>query len=201
MNILKKDLAPITGQAWDEIELQSERVIKEFLTGRTFADVNGPKGIDLGAISTGRLKIPPNQHIEGVNVGIREVMPLIEVRKPFTLDLWELDNSSRSADDIDLSSLEKAAQQMAAFEDQCLYYGVKYTDSPGLLNAMEGKPMKVSPDTSDFMRAVAEQLASFKKEAVEGPYTMILPDQVWIELVSNSTAYPFLKLLKEIIII
>ncbi len=96
---------------WDEIELQSERIIKEFLTGRTFADVNGPRGIELGAISTGRLQIPSNQPKEGVNVGIREVIRLIEVRKPFTLDLSELDNSSRSADDIDLRSLEKAAQQ------------------------------------------------------------------------------------------
>jgi len=199
MNILKKGLAPITEQAWNEIELQSERVIKAFLTGRSFADVNGPRGIELGAISTGRLQIPPNQSKTGVNIGIREVMPLIEIRKPFTLELWELDNSSRNAKDIDLSALEKAAKQMAAFEDQCFYYGVKHTHSPGLFNARDIKPTKVSLNIPDFMRALAEQLASFKQEAIDGPFSMILPDQVWIELVGMSTAYPFHKLLKDVI--
>lgn len=29
MNILKRSLAPITDKAWEEIELQSERVIRE----------------------------------------------------------------------------------------------------------------------------------------------------------------------------
>jgi len=199
MNILKKDLAPITGTAWDEIELQSERVIKEYLTGRRITDVLGPAGIDLGAISTGRLLVPSDQSKEGVQVGIREVIPLIEVRKPFTLDLWELDNASRGANDLDLEVIEKAAQQMAGFEDQCLYYGFDNNIAPGLLNAVAEKPVKVLLNTSDFLRVVTDQVISLQKKAVEGPYTMILPEKAWIQLVGDSTSYPFKLLLKEII--
>jgi uncharacterized linocin/CFP29 family protein len=199
MNILKKGLAPITENAWDEIKLQSERVIKEYLTGRKISDVIGPAGIELGAISTGRLLVPSDQSKEGVKIGIREVIPLMEVRKPFTLDLWELDNASRGASDLDLRTIEKAAQQMAGFEDQCLYYGFDNNIAPGLLNAVEEKPVKVKLNTSDFLRVVADQVTSLQQSAVEGPYTMILPDKVWIKLVGDSTSYPFKLLLKEII--
>lgn len=199
MNILKKDLAPITENAWNEIELQSERVINEYLTGRKISQLIGPAGIELGAISTGRLLVPSDQSKDGVQIGIREVIPLMEVRKPFTLDLWELDNASRGASDLDLGVIEKAAQQMAGFEDQCLYYGFDNNIAPGLMNAVDEKPLKVKLNTSDFLRAVADQVSSLQRNAVEGPYTMILPVRAWINLVGDSTTYPFKLLLKEII--
>lgn len=199
MNILKNDLAPITENAWNEIESQSKRVLNEYLTGRKISDVIGPSGIELGAISTGRLLIPSDQSKEGVNIGIREVIPLIEVRKPFTLDLWELDNASRGARDLDLGVVEKAVQQIAGFEDQCLYYGFDNSIAPGLLNAVKERSPKVKLNTSDFLSLVAEQVSSLQQNAVEGPYTIVLPDKVWTKLVGDSTSYPFKLLLKDII--
>lgn len=199
MNILKKELAPITENAWNEIEEQSERVINEYLTGRKIANVIGPAGIELGAISTGRLLVPSDQNKDGVQIGIREVIPLLEVRKPFAMDLWELDNASRGAKDLDLGVVEKAAQQIAGFEDQCLYSGFDNSLAPGLMNAVTEKPVKVKLNASDFLSVVADQILSLQKNAVEGPFTMILPDKVWISLVSDSTSYPFKLLLKEII--
>jgi uncharacterized linocin/CFP29 family protein len=198
MNILKKNLAPITEKAWEEIELQSERIIREFLTGRKIADVSGPKGIGLGAISTGRLLIPSDQSKEGINFGLREVIPIIEVRKTFTLDLWELDNASRSAENLDLSALEKAAQQIAAFEDEALYYGFDSNIAVGLMNAAESKPVKVKVHTTDFLKALAEQVNSLQINGVEGPYTLVMPDKVWASLVADSTAYPLTLLLKGV---
>lgn len=198
MNILKKSLAPITAKAWEEIELQSERIIQEFLTGRKIADVNGPRGMGLGAISTGRLMIPSNQSKEGINFGIREVIPVIEVRKPFTLDLWELDNASRNAEDINLSSLEKAARQIASFEDEALYYGFDNNIATGLINAADSRPVKVRVSTGAFLGTLAEQVNSLQINGVEGPYTLVLPDSVWAELVADSVAYPLPRLLKGV---
>lgn len=198
MNILKKNLAPITEKAWEEIELQSERMIREFLTGRKIADVRGPQGIELGAISTGRLLVPSDQSREGINFGIREVIPIVEVRKPFTLDLWEIDNASRNAEDIDLSALEKAAQQIASFEDEALYYGFDNNIATGLINATEAKPVQVKVNTTDFLQVLAEQVNSLQISGVEGPYTLVLPDKVWAKLVADSTAYPLPLLLKGV---
>lgn len=198
MNILKKALAPITEKAWEEIEMQSERIIKEFLTGRKIADVNGPKGIELGAISTGRLMVPSNQSKEGIHFGIREVIPIVEVRKPFSLDLWEIDNASRNAEDLDLSALEKAARQIASFEDEALYYGFDNNIATGLINAKASEPVKVKVNTTDFLQVLAEQVNSLQIDGVEGPYTLVLPDKVWAKLVADSTAYPLSLLLKGV---
>lgn len=198
MNILKKTLAPITEKAWEEIEMQSERIIKEFLTGRKIADVNGPKGIELGAISTGRLMVPSNQSREGIHFGIREVIPIVEVRKPFSLDLWEIDNASRNAEDLDLSALEKAARQVASFEDEALYYGFDNNIATGLINARTSEPVKVKVNTTDFLQVLAEQVNSLQIDGVEGPYTLVLPDKVWAKLVADSTAYPLQLLLKGV---
>ncbi|MGW8314183.1 MAG: family 1 encapsulin nanocompartment shell protein [Bacteroidales bacterium] len=198
MNILKKTLAPITEKAWEEIELQSERIIQEFLTGRKIADVNGPHGIGLGAISTGRLLIPSNQSKQGINFGIREVIPIVEVRKPFSLDLWEIDNASRNAEDLDLSALEKAARQIASFEDEALYYGFDNNIAKGLVHANDVKPVEVKVNTTDFLQALSEQVNSLQMSGVEGPYTLVLPDKVWAKLVADSTAYPLPLLLKGV---
>ena len=199
MNILKKDLAPITEKAWNEIEEQSDRVVQEYLTSRRLADISGPHGIEFGAISTGKLKIPSNQSKEGVQIGIREVVPLLEVRKSFSLDLWELDNASRNADDIELKPLEKAAKQIASFEDLCFYYGFDNSIATGLINVMEDKQVKVKVTPVDFLRTVAEEISVLQQKAVEGPYSIVLPDAVWAKLVSLSSAYPFRLLLEDLI--
>lgn len=197
MNILKKPLAPIADKAWEEILLQSERVINTFQTGRKFADVSGPKGIEFGAISTGKLRVPSNQSVEGVQIGIREVVPVLEVRKSFELNRWELDNASRDMSDLDLGALEKAAQQVASFEDQCLYYGFDNSIAQGLANT-HNKPVKAKMETRDFLHKLATQVISLQKDAVEGPYALILPDEVWSALVSDSVNYPLQTLVKEI---
>jgi uncharacterized linocin/CFP29 family protein len=142
--------------------------------------------------------VPSNQSKEGINFGIREVIPLVEVRKPFTLDLWEIDNASRNAEDLDLSALEKAAQQIASFEDEALYYGFDNNIATGLMNATEVKPVKVNVTITDFLHALAEQVNSLQINGVEGPYTLVLPDKVWARLVADSTAYPMDMLLKGV---
>jgi len=199
MNILRKSIAPITDRAWEELVEQTNRFTSEYLTGRKIADIDGPNGIEYGAISTGRLTIPEKQDKESVNYGIREVIPLLEIRKPFTLNLWELDNASRNAEDIDLSNLENAAREIASFEDRVLYYGFKGVHAPGLFNAAEGKKVRVGVRAEEFTKTIADQVVKLKQRAVEGPYTLVLPAQVWSELSSQSTVYPVMQQLKDII--
>lgn len=198
MNILKRSLAPITDRAWEEIELQSERVIREYTTGRRFADINGPLGLEYGAASTGRLILPSDQPSGGLQYGIREVIPLVEVRRDFSLDLRELDNASRNAKDIDLKNLEEAARQVSSFEDQCLYQGFEETSSPGLLKGAAGNPAKFQTNAEAFMKTLLEMIASLQQEAVEGPYALVIPDTAWRRLAGEPSAYPLPARLREI---
>src|SRR5260221_13768073 len=102
MDLLKRELAPITSEAWEQIDEEARRVLKLHLAGRKLVDFSGPHGWQLGAVNTGRLK-----HVEGAASGtvthaIREVRPLVELRSHFELPLAELDYAARGADDLDL---------------------------------------------------------------------------------------------------
>ncbi len=44
MNNLHRELAPISDEAWGEIEQETTRTLKRYLAGRRVVDVNGPGG-------------------------------------------------------------------------------------------------------------------------------------------------------------
>lgn len=199
MDLLKKSLAPITDDAWEEINTQSEKIIKNNQVARRVADINGPNGINYGGISSGRLITPKNQPKEGINYGIREILPLVEIRKPFELNLWELDNASRGAKDIDLEPLEKAAKQMVLFEEKAIYEGF----SEGQIKGFEmsaNHPKVVLPDNPDeYLQIIGSQITELQKEGVDGPYALIMNDEKWKNMFSLSKGYPIINQLKQIV--
>ena len=95
MDILKRSLAPIVPAAWEEIDEQAKSVLKSTLAGRKVVDVKGPMGWNYDAVSEGTLSLVEETPVEGVNFGVREVLPLVEARIPFTMPMWDLDDISR----------------------------------------------------------------------------------------------------------
>ena len=53
--MLYKELAPITKEAWEEIEDRLMEVFKTYLSARRVVKVEGPKGLDFNVITDGRL--------------------------------------------------------------------------------------------------------------------------------------------------
>ncbi|MCF8398443.1 MAG: bacteriocin family protein [Bacteroidales bacterium] len=199
MDILKKQLAPITEAAWEEINEQASEVFKSDLSARKFADVDGPNGLDMGAIPAGRLHIPKNQDKKELQYGIQEVHPLIEVRTAFKLDLWELDNIERGAKDIDLDPLEKAAKRLAAFEENAIYEGLKNANIKGLKNMAENQAHDFPEDSSKILHAVTEALSVLKTSAIEGPYSLVLDVEKWENISTFVHGYPLRQQLEHIL--
>lgn len=199
MNILKKSLAPITDMAWEEISKQADNIFSIYMTARKVVDIDGPNGLEMGGVSTGRLSVPGNQSGEGINYGIREYLPLVEVRKPFELDLWELDNASRGARDIDLEPMENAAKEVALFEDNAIYNGFREGQINGMRESSEypGTDFPENPD--ELLRNTAENITNLRKNGVEGPYAFIIHDQKWKGLIHLAKGYPFVKQLERLI--
>ena len=198
MNILKKELAPITEKAWKEISDQADDIFTSLLSHRKVVGIDGPNGLEFGAVSTGRLSVPGNQDKEGVNYGIHQVMPLVEIRKPFSLNLWELDNLERGAEDIDLAPLEEAARQVARFENRAVYEGFKQGSIAGLANGSDNPVQKLPDDPDLFIQTIAGQISILRKAGVEGPYNLVLTDDRWQQLVTLSKGYPAMRYLKDI---
>jgi uncharacterized linocin/CFP29 family protein len=199
MDILKKSIAPITEAAWKEITGEAARILKINLTAREFVDIEGPTGLKQGGISTGRLTNLNNQSKEGINYGLREILPFVEIRKPFELNVWELDNANRGAKDIDLEPLEKAAKEIALFEENAIYTGFKEGRIKGLEKSAASKQTVLPEDPNEFLKLMGAQKIKMQNDGVEGPYSLVINGNMWQELINLAKGYPVLKQLQEII--
>ena len=199
MNILKKSIAPITDHAWKEITQQADSLFNIYMTARKFSEIEGPTGLDQGGIPTGRLLVPGNQTNEGINYGVREVLPFIEIRKPFELNVWELDNAERGAKDINLDPLIKAAKEVAQFEDSAAYKGFKAGGITGLEKSTTRKKVVLPIDSNEFLKSIGSQIIQLQKDGVNGPYNLIINDNRWQQILDLTEGYPVYKELKELI--
>ena len=53
--MLYRELAPITKEAWSEIDSRASEVLKAYLSARKVVKVNGPRGLEYNVITEGRL--------------------------------------------------------------------------------------------------------------------------------------------------
>jgi uncharacterized linocin/CFP29 family protein len=98
MNNLHRELAPISDEAWEQIEEETSRTFKRYIAGRRVVDLEGPTGTGLSAVGTGHLR-----NIAAPGAGIvarqREIKALVELRVPFELERQQIDDVERGAND------------------------------------------------------------------------------------------------------
>ncbi len=198
MDILRRSKAPISDQAWEEINDTAKEVLTADLAGRKFLDVEGPKGWSFAAQSTGRLHVPANQK-GPVKYGTHQVLPLVEARVPFKLDIWELDNIVRGAEDIDLEAMEDAAREIARFEETAIYEGFKQANITGLKDSSDYDPIPFPEATEDVLDAVSLGVSKMKTAAIEGPYSLVLNTERWQKVNSFIRGYPLRRQLENLL--
>lgn len=200
MDLLKRELAPITDQAWQQIDEEAGRVLKLQLAGRKLVDFSGPHGWQLGAVSTGRLKqIEPAQG-EQVGRAIREVQPLVELRSPVRLPLLELDFAARGATDLELDEVVAVAERMARAEDRAIFAGLPQAGITGIIEASPHAPIQIEGPLG-WPRAVTHAKEVLRQAGVNGPYALALGPAAHSELLSEGEdGYPLRKRLEESIV-
>jgi len=199
MDILKRNIAPITDKAWQEIDRQAKKVFLNQLTARYFVDVIGPKGWDYTTVGLGRLNVPENQREGNVRFGIHLVQPLVEIRTSFQLDLWELDNINRGAIDVDFTPLIDAAKQTALFEEKAIYHGFEPGDIDGILPVLEYEPLSFSHEPGEFFGSTIEAATILSDASVEGPYALLINPLLWADLAGIKSGYPLNKAIENTI--
>src|SRR4051812_2388967 len=108
MNHLFRELAPLSDEAWGQIDAEASRMLRHYLTARRIVDFTGPKGWEHSAEPTGRtqtLAPPPSAQVQARS---RTVQPLVELRTEFTLPRTEIDAIERGARDADLDAVRNA---------------------------------------------------------------------------------------------
>jgi len=200
MDILKRNLAPITARAWQEVDGAVKSILVARLCGRKIVDVAGPQGLEMAAVNLGSLDVPRQAKNAGVQYGIRRVQPLVEARANFELGIWNLDDSERGAVAIDLDAAEQAALAMARFEDTAIFNGFKPGGITGLTQLDAHKPLPLKLDAASLLETLARGVMAMTDAAVEGPFDLVVGPEVFKILSTQQTSgYPLRKQVANLI--
>lgn len=166
MSLFQRHLAPLDNSVWALLEDQAGETLRANLTGRRLVEIRGPLGLQHHAESNGRLQGIDNPGFD-IQCGIRQVQPMIEARKAFSLSLAELQNLQRGARDINLDPLIETAREMAAFEDTVIFKGLASAHVQGLLSS-DLEPMDLARPPVKFLDSLAAALRTMRTNTLEG---------------------------------
>ncbi len=196
MDLLKRELAPLTEKAWEEIDARAEEVFETQLTGRKTVHLEGPKGLDYNVISKGKLGIIKGDKDE-VRSSEYKVTPLIETRYTFELNRWEMDNLERGSKDVDLGPLEDAVKKMAKFEDNAVYNGFASGNIKGMME-MAKKSLSFGSDDSSIMGSITEGMIMLQEAYADKPYSLIVGKEAYEKIQSQVKGYPLIRRIEEV---
>jgi len=197
---LRRSLAPLAPEAWQEIDETAIRILKDGLSARTLVDVSGPHGFAMGAVNLGHLEIAKEKAPGNVPWGIRQTLPLVELRLPFKLTQMELDIISRGCKDADLAALEDAAGRLVLFEATALYKGFPAGHIEGVLKASSHKPIRLPADPEQYAEAVAEGIKTLDSAGVCGPYALVLGVEPYYTLMhAGRGGYPPRRIMRDLV--
>jgi uncharacterized linocin/CFP29 family protein len=200
LDLLKRELAPILPDAWGFIDNEATRVLKLNLAARKLVDVRGPQGWQFAAVNTGRLQPLREVGDPELEMGLRKVQPVVELRVPIKLQIGELDSVARGAEDPDLSAVVRAAEKLALAEDNAIFNGLAAADIPGIVRASPHPAVPIPADLAGLPRAVLAAREALRKAGVGGPYALVLGaalyDQVRAALMEG---YPLAKQVEAIV--
>jgi uncharacterized linocin/CFP29 family protein len=193
MNNLHRELAPVSDEAWAQIEQEAARTFKRHLAGRRVVDVAGPAGLAFSAVGTGRVRgiDPPG---EGVQARLRQVAPLVELRAPFSLSREEIDDVARGAQDADWQPVKDAARQIAFAEDGAVFEGYPAAGIDGIRQGSSNPPVILPTDVKGYPAAIAQALSQLRVAGVDGPYSVLLSADAYTEVSETSDhGYPIIE--------
>lgn len=198
MDFLKRNAAPISKEAWEEIDETAKNVFTNILSARKVLKVNGPKGLDYTAVDEGRLEKINDLKLGEVCTGRYKLKSLVEARVSFKLDKWELDNINRGAKDIDLEALEEACEKIALFEEDALYNGYKEGEIEGLISAAPHK-FKLGKDGNSILKAIGDGKYALMNAYVEMPYDLVVSKEVYDLINVNFNGEHLIKTIERLI--
>lgn len=201
MDDLRRELAPLSDGAWEQIEEEAIKTLKRTLAARKLVDFVGPLGWSVSAVGLGRTEAVSIAPQPGVEAGLRKAKPLVEFFAPFTLDRQEMENIARGAKDADLQPLKDAARAIAMAEDRAVFHGYRAGQIEGISEAAAGATLSLTTDYLKYPAVVAEALNTLRNAGVDGPYAIALGPQCFTGLTTTTFAggYPVIEHVRRLL--
>jgi uncharacterized linocin/CFP29 family protein len=199
MNNLHRQLAPISEEAWAQIEEEATRTLKRHLAARRVVDVVGPKSFEQSAVGTGHIR-PIAAPEDGIQAAQREVKALVELRVPFELTRQAIDDVDRGANDSDWQPLKDAARKLAFAEDRAVFEGYAAGGIQGIRQGSSNPVLMLPSDIKAYPAAVAQAVSQLRLAGVNGPYALVLGEKEFTAVSGASDhGYPLLKQIQHLV--
>ncbi len=193
MNRLHRAIAPISDDAWQEIDDEAIQTLKLTLSARKLVDVAGPHGWEFSAIPLGHSTPVKSSPADAVEMRARALQPLVELRAKFELPMEQLATIDRGAPDADLDAVATAARQIALAENRLVFHGSKAARIAGIIDAAE-HTVALADAPENFPGVVAQAAQALRSAGVSGPYAVALNPEYFVELSeATSGGYPVMK--------
>ena len=197
MDLLKRRLAPLLPEAWDLIDAEAKRVLALKLAARKVVDFVGPFGWKYAAVNTGRLTILGGAS-DDVNLGLRRVQPLVEIRVPIKLSIMDLDTVARGAEDPDLRPVVETAKKTAFVEDDAIFNGLEAAGITGILPSSPHPVIPLPADVRLMARAVLDAKEHLRRAGIGGPYVLVLGSLLYEQVFgATDDGHPIAKRIEQ----
>lgn len=200
-NHLLRDQAPITTGGWALLDEEARERLVAALAARRLVDFSGPHGWERSATNLGRTEPIAEAPCDGVTAVRRRVLPLAELRAPFTVSREELRAGDRGAEDVDLDELDAAARNLAVAENKTVFHGWPQAGMDGIT---EVSPHPAVPRDSDFdayPSHVAKAVELLLRSGIAGPYGLALGTEDYTAVIESAEhgGYPLFDHLRKIL--
>ena len=200
MSHLLREHAPITEAGWKLLDSEAQDRLKPALAARKLVDFAGPHGWEHSATKLGRTD---ELESAGEEVGARQrrVLPLVELRAPFTVPRSELEDADRGAEDVDLGGLDQAARRIAGAENSAVFHGLSGAGIAGINEASPHDAITLGEDCERYPTHVAKAVDALRAVGIDAPYGLALGPEAHTRVLETSEhgGYPMLEHLRKIL--
>ena len=201
MSHLLREFAPITEASWSLIDDEARERLTPALAARKLIDFTGPHGWEYSATNLGRTTSLPAAPAGGLDAALRRVLTVVELRAPFAIARSELRDADRGADDVDLDTLDDAAQRIATAENRAVFHGWAAAGITGIAEASSHPTIALGDDCELYPGHVAKAVEALLHAGVDGPYGLALGREAYTRVLETTEhgGYPLLNHLRQII--
>jgi uncharacterized linocin/CFP29 family protein len=177
VNHLLRSVAPVSDGGWQMLDEEARERLTAALASRKLVDFSGPRGWEHSASTLGRVSDLGSSPVDGVQAAQRRVVPLVELRRDFSISRAELRDADRGAPDADLEPLDEAAASIARAENVAVFHGFAEAGIEGITKASPHEPLALGDDFDAYPSRVARAVELLLRSGIEGPYGLaIAPD-------------------------
>ena len=188
-------VGPFGAELWTAIEEAAISAARDLLSARRILNVEGPHGLGLTTVETGKEESVPSPGDNGVQTVVSRLLPVPFIYQPFVFSTRLIAAATEMHQPLNMKPVEDAAQAVAVREEELLYSGLPDQQLPGLLT-VKGRNTHTGGDWTNLDQVLDDLIEAVNildSKGYRGPYGVALAPALYNNLFRH---YPGTELLQ-----